>query len=83
MSRAIPTAIKSQYARPNNIDGYPQSKPEGRTARLIRETKELWRRVVGCARHPRVEIAVLSEDSLFSQVRVSSQTRRCMTVCQT
>lgn len=60
-----------------------QSKPEGKTARLIRERKELWRWVVGCARHPRVENAVLSEDSLFSQVGGCLSQARCTMVFQT
>lgn len=50
---------------------FTQSKPEGRTARLVRQAAGVRNSIVGYAKHPRVEDAVICEDSLFSQVRVS------------
>lgn len=49
-----------------------QSKPEGKTARLVRQWTGLWQSIVGYARHPLLEDQVLSGDSLFSQVLSSA-----------
>jgi len=48
-----------------------QSKPEGKTARFVGGTAELWGRIVVFARQPRATNAVVSSDSFFSQVRSS------------
>lgn len=45
-----------------------QSKPHGKTAKVVEQTTELR----NCLGHPRVEMAVISQDSLFSQVWVVS-----------
>ena len=45
-----------------------QNKPQGKTARLVEQATELR----NCLEHPRVQMAVINQDSLFSQVRVVS-----------
>ncbi len=54
-----------------------QIKPEGKTARFVGRTAGLWGRIVGYARHPRMKNAVVSDDSLFSQVRPSRVSAPC------
>ncbi|CAM9490330.1 unnamed protein product [Ectocarpus fasciculatus] len=49
------------------ITSHAESKPEGKTAKLVRQLMGLWESIVWYARHPLVEDQVLSEDSLFSQ----------------
>ncbi|CAN0273794.1 unnamed protein product, partial [Ectocarpus sp. 12 AP-2014] len=49
------------------ITSHAESKPEGKTARVVRQSTGLWQSIIWYARHPLVEDQVLSEDSLFSQ----------------
>ncbi|CAM9416805.1 unnamed protein product, partial [Scytosiphon promiscuus] len=49
------------------ISAHAENKPEGRTARLIRQASGVRDSVKGCVSHPRVGDAVVCEDSLFSQ----------------
>ncbi|CAN0478391.1 unnamed protein product, partial [Ectocarpus sp. 12 AP-2014] len=49
------------------ITPHAESKPEGKTARVVRQSTGLWQSIIWYARHPLVEDQVLSEDSLFSQ----------------
>lgn len=46
-----------------------QNKPEGRTASAIRQVRGVCGRIMAVAGLPSVREAVLSEDSIFSQVR--------------
>lgn len=60
--------VTRYYAMPHF---HAQNKPQGKTAIIIASSKGGWNGLKTVLKHPAVKEAVLSEDSLFSKVRVS------------
>lgn len=79
MCTAIPATGLLRFISTSRVTRYyampyfhTQNKPMGKTAIIVAKSRGVWDRVRAVPAHPAVKEAVLSEDSMFSQVQFLS-----------